>query len=218
MSDTLDARLQSPFTALVVGPTGCGKTDLLMSLIENARRVANPPPIGIDYCYGVWQDRFGQMKGVNFHRGMVDVESRYPTGGGNRWLIIDDLADELVGSKELDRLFTKHSHHLNLSVFLVTHNLFQKNLRQVSLNSHYMFLFYNPRDVSTVQSLARQLYPNNTRFLTKAYEEATSKPFSHLFIDLKQKTDPRARVRAGFAGDGKGMIALSPVSRRGGRR
>ena len=192
--EIMDARLQSSFTAMVVGPTGCGKTELLLSLTANAKRVANPHPIEIDYCYGIWQERFGKLTGVNFHNGMINMEDRYEVGGQNRWLIIDDLADELVGTKKLNKLFTKQSHHLNVSVILVTRNLFQKNLCQMSLNCHYMFLFYNPRDVSTVQTLAKQ-------FSDKSLPKGNKKLHSHLFLDLKQRTDPRARVRAGFAKD-----------------
>ena len=79
--ETMDARLQSPFTALMVGPTGCGKTELLLSLIANAKRVANPHPVEIDYCYDIWQERFGELTSVNFHKGMIDVEDRYKAGG-----------------------------------------------------------------------------------------------------------------------------------------
>ena len=137
--ETIDTRLQSPFTALVVGPTGSGKTKMLLSCIANAQPKANPPLVEIDYCYGTWQERFGELTCINFHKGMINVEDRYAADGQNRWLIIDDLADELVGTNELSNFFTKQRHHLNLSVIL-----FQKSLRQVSLNCHYMFLFYNP--------------------------------------------------------------------------
>jgi len=137
------------------------------------------------------------------------VESEFPSDGQNRWLIIDDLMDELGGRKELDALFTKQSHHRNISVFFVAQNLFHKGLRQVSLNSHYMFLFYNPRDVSTVQNLGRQLYPHNPNFLLHAYEWATSRAFSHLFLDLTQRADRRVRVRAGFDGVDGTMVAFA---------
>ena len=80
----MDARLQSPFTALVVGPTGCRKTNLLVSLIENAKWLANPQLVAIDYCYGIWQERFCELMDVNFYKGMIDVEERYEAGGENR--------------------------------------------------------------------------------------------------------------------------------------
>ena len=44
------------------------------------------------------------MSGVNLHKCKIDVEERYLPGGENRWLLIDDLVDELVGSHSLDKL------------------------------------------------------------------------------------------------------------------
>jgi hypothetical protein len=45
-------------------------------------------------------------------------------------------------------LFTKKSHHRNISVMYIEQNLFHKgkNHRTISLNAHYMVLFKNPRD------------------------------------------------------------------------
>ena len=214
----VDLRLRSPFTALVASPTGSGKTVFLLELRRNASRVAAPAPAKIVYCYGMWQKSFEGVTGVTFREGLPDVREEFPADGENRWLVIDDLMDELSGRGELNALFTKQSHHINISVFFVVQNLFHKGLRQVSLNSHYMFLFYNPRDVSTVQNLGRQLYPTNPNFLLRAYEEATSAPYSHLFLDLTQKADRRSRVRAGFAGLRGKMVAFAEKRRRGRER
>ena len=74
-----------------------------------------------------------------------------------------------------------------------------------------MFLFYNPRDVSTIQNLARWLYLHSFTTLTKAYEEVTRKLYLHMFLDLEQRTDPRGKARASFAEDGKNMLVLEPV-------
>ena len=79
--EIMDARLHSPFTALLIVPTGCEKTELLLSLIANAKRVANPHLMEIDYCYGIWQERFGELMGVNFHKDMIDIEDRYEVEG-----------------------------------------------------------------------------------------------------------------------------------------
>jgi type IV secretory pathway VirB4 component len=43
------ARLKSPFTALVSGPTGSGKTVLIAKLIANASDLSSPPPVEIIY-------------------------------------------------------------------------------------------------------------------------------------------------------------------------
>jgi len=41
-----------PFTAIVAGPTSCGKTRFVFRLIEYASRMIDPPPDKIVYCYG----------------------------------------------------------------------------------------------------------------------------------------------------------------------
>ena len=70
--------------------------------------------------------------------------------------------DDLMTSTD-DRvvdIFTKISHHRNLSVVYLTQNLFYKNkqTRTLSLNSHYIVLFKNARDATEVANLARQMY------------------------------------------------------------
>jgi len=47
-------------------------------------------------------------------------------------------------------MFTKISHHRNVSVVYLTQNVFDKNkyARTISLNAHYLVLIKNPRDAS----------------------------------------------------------------------
>ena len=114
---TVDVRLRSPFTAIVSGPTGSGKTSLLLDLIRQAASVATPPPVAIYYHYGEWQDVFGETSEATFRRGPPDVEADVPNDGQNRWLIIDDLMEEALGKGTSNALYTKYSHHRNISVF-----------------------------------------------------------------------------------------------------
>ena len=70
-----------------------------------------------------------------------------------------------------------------------------KGHRTMSLNSHYMVLFKNPRDASQINFLARQMYPHNAQYLQEVYKDATTPPFGYLFIDLKQETQENLRLR-----------------------
>ena len=73
-------------------------------------------------------------------------------------------------------LFTKGSHHRNLSVIYLVQNLFHqgKGNRSIRLNSYYLVLFKNPRDKLQVLTLAKQMYPGRTDFFLKQYEEAVT--------------------------------------------
>ena len=76
-------------------------------------------------------------------------------------------------------LFTKGSHHRNLSVIYIVQNLFHqgKGNRSIILNSHYLALFKNPRDKLRILTLAKQMYPSETARFIKEYEEAVQRPY-----------------------------------------
>lgn len=194
----LDVRLKSPFTAIIAGPTGSGKTVLMRRLIESREDVSTIPPSEVIYCYGVWQNAFEEMDNVSFREGMIDFKNDLPSDGKHRWLIIDDLMSEMGGNDEADNLFAKYSHHKNVSVFFIVQNFFSKGNRTMTLNSHYLFLFKNPRDASQIGFLARQLFPDKPKFLIESYKDATVSPHSYLTLDLKQDTDDEMRVLGNF--------------------
>jgi len=130
---------------------------------------------------------------VTFHHGLPDIDDfdgREPT-----LLIIDDLMQE--SNESVANLFTKGSHHRNISVVFLAQNLFPKNkfARTMSLNAHYMILFKNPRDASQFANLARQMYPKSSQFAVEAYKDATREPYSYLLIDLRPEQDEDLRLR-----------------------
>ena len=183
----------------MAGPTGCGKTTLLTNLIEQRNSVCTKPPVEVIYCYGAYQERFTEMPDVNFHEGMIDVDD-IPNDGQHRWLILDDLMAEIGGTPELNALFTKHSHHRLISVFFLVQKVFLKD-RTPSENAHYFFVFKSPRDSRAITTLATQMFPGRTKYMREAYQRATSTPFSHLLIDLRQETDDRYRLKENFGSD-----------------
>ena len=182
-----------PFTATITGPTGCGKTQFTFRLIENAASMIDPPPRKIWYCYGEYQPLFAKHPQVVFNEGLPDVsnfDGKEPT-----LLIIDDLMQET--NDMVANIFTKISHHRNVSILYLTQNLFPKNkhARTISLNSHYLVLFKNPRDAGQFGVLARQMYPNGSKFAIEAFTDATEKPYGYLLVDLKPDTDEKHRLR-----------------------
>lgn len=203
-AEIVDLRMQSPCTVLVAGPTGSGKTVLVRGLISHASEVCKEAPVEVVYCYSVYQDAFEEMEakeGVIFHKGLIDVESEWKKDGKHRWLVIDDLMSEASKDNKVNDLFTKYSHHYNITVIYLVQNLFKKELRTVSLNAHYLFVFKNPRDATTMTNLGKQMYPGNARFLVEAYADATRDAYGYLRIDMTQGGNVMTRLVGNYGGD-----------------
>ena len=62
--------LKHPFTMLIAGPTGSGKTYFVRNMINNAPRICDPPPVNITYFYGEYQNMFNSMPDVKFVDGL----------------------------------------------------------------------------------------------------------------------------------------------------
>lgn len=189
---------QHPFTAIVSGPTGCGKTVFTLKLVEHAQKLIAPPPERTVWCYGIRQKEFNEYTSlIEFHEGLPSLDDF--DGETRVLLIIDDLMSET--NSNVTNIFTKGSHHKNISVIYITQNLFfsSKHNRTINLNTHYLVMFKNPRDVTQVSYLARQM---NSKHIVEAFQDATTTPFGYLLIDLKPNTEDKYRVKTGiFPGD-----------------
>ena len=69
-------------------------------------------------------------------------------------IILDDLLNDAY-CKEVCDLFTKGSHQRNISVILITRNLFHQGryCRNISLNAKYLVVLKNVRDKKSVHVL-----------------------------------------------------------------
>ena len=190
-------KLQHPFTTIVAGPTGSGKTQFVLKLLGH--KIIHPEIQKVVWCFGVFQDVFNELSNVEFHEGMPDMSMFDKTK--RTLVILDDLMND-VSDKTTD-LFTRGSHHMNISVIFLTQNLFagNKQNRTISLNTHYFVIFKNPRDRNQISVLARQMFPTKWRYMHEAYIDATLKPYSYLFIDMKPDTDDNHRLRSGIFPD-----------------
>ena len=191
----MDCRWPHPFTACISGPSSCGKTFFLTRFINSITEMVHPIPEEIIYCYSEYQPLFDSLKerGVIFHEGIPDVDSWTP--GKRRLVILDDLMSE--ADERVTRIFTKISHHRSMSVIEVVQNIFGKNKEQrtISLNSHYIVIFKNPRDKSQIINLGKQIYLGQNEFVREAFKSATEKPNSYILFDLRQETCDQLRVR-----------------------
>lgn len=180
-------------TYLLSGPTGSGKTSFIKKFLQERERLVDTYIEEVIYCLPEGQIVDREIPFTKLHRGVPDISMFKDLKP--RIVILDDLLSS-VGA-EVVELFIRGSHHYNLSVMFVVQNLFSKNkgVRDISLNSHVIVLFSNPRDKQQIQTLARQISPENPRFISDAYTDATKKPYGYLVLDLHQLTPEEHRVR-----------------------
>jgi hypothetical protein len=199
---------KNPFTMLVAGPSSSGKTTLIRKIFENYKNLFFQPPnkLNIKWCYGSWQSDYDiplESNDVN-----LIYEEGFPNSVDNFDVIVfDDLMNELSGNKQLANLFTKFSHHKNISVIFIVQNIFHqgKEMRNISLNSQYIILTKNKRDASQITSLARQIFSTNPRILIDAYQLAINlSDFGYLLIDLTPQIPNELQLRSD-------IISINPI-------
>ena len=64
-------------------------------------------------------------------------------------------------------LFTKDSHHRNITVLYLTQDLFPpgKFSKTINRNAHYIVAFKNPRDQTGIRTILLQAFPDRWRRL-----------------------------------------------------
>jgi hypothetical protein len=197
-------KFQHPFGARIVGPTQVGKSHLVIKLIQNCQEYISPPPTQIYWAYGEKNEaqmlRIQQLSPIPVHFIEGLPEPSEFTNDENNLLILDDLMADSANSKLVSNLFTRTSHHRNLSVILILQNLYHKgsSLRDIGLNAKYLIIFKNPNDRRQIRYLALQIFPENPQFVIDAYEQATQRPHGYLMVDFDTKTPDELRIRTGL--------------------
>lgn len=196
-------------TYLLSGPTGSGKTSFIKRFLAQRNALIDTYIEEVIYCLPEDQIADESIPYTRLHRGVPDISLFKDLKP--RIVILDDLLS-CVDANVVE-LFIRGSHHYNLSVMFVVQNLFSKNkgCRDISLNSHYIFLMKNPRDKQQINTLARQISPEDSRFICEAYKDATEKPYGYLLLDLHQTTPESYRVRTNiFFNDSPRNIVYIP--------
>lgn len=193
----MDVRWKHPWTSLICGPSGAGKSFFIKNFLKYIDEMSDTKFSRIIVYFGEWQPTYREYgENVEFKEGLPQ-SSDFTSDSKPKLLIIDDQMNNPSTGTIVSDLFTKWSHHRNLSVFFITQNIFHqaRGSRDISLNTSYIVLFKNPRDRAQIQHLARQIWPENPKFIQESYIDATSNPHGYILFDLKQKTPENCRIR-----------------------
>ena len=153
-------RFKHPFSCILSGPSGCGKTVFCVRFLQNLGALCTESNFReIIWCYSEKSavPRLAEAPArIRFHQGVLKFDN---ASGESKLVILDDLLND-VYSKEVCDLFTKGSHHRNISVILITQNLFHQGryCRDISLNAKYLVVFKNVRDKKIVTVCTRSTW------------------------------------------------------------
>lgn len=186
----------------ISGQTGSGKTVWVHRFLKHLPAMySKDPPSEVLYCYGIHQPLIEQMEHElpNFtaKQGLPTAEEleEYTRDRRHKLIVIDDLMHDVIHNKEMELLFTQGTHHRCVSVILITQNLFPqgRHARTIALNTWYMVLMKNVRDVSQVGVLGRQLYPGKVKGFMTSYQDALT--YGYFIIDMSPHAEDQYRLR-----------------------
>ena len=189
--------IRQPSSVIIAGPSSSGKSDLTEHFLSE-QTVFQHKPRKIVYCYDRWQPRFDRMKRhMHFYKGIPEAvlltKCFGPTQGGV--MVLDDLMAEGGQDKQVLDLFTKDSHHRNITVLYLMQDLFLpgKFSKTINRNAHYLIAFKHPRDQTGIRNVLTQAFPTDWRDKLELFQRVTSRPFGYLMMDLHPASDDRFR-------------------------
>lgn len=194
-------KFKHPFTCLCAGSTSSGKTVWTRHLLENWKYLIdmNKKSVNVLWCFGQNQDLYRKpIKNVSidYYQGIPSLEKiqdYHPD-----IIVIDDLMDDLKNDNNIRDLFTRGSHHMNISIIFIVQNIFNqdKNMRTISLNAHYINIMKGIRLTQQIGILGNQIYPGKSKQFIEVFKQATKNNFSYLLIDLHPRSPDQFRLRS----------------------
>ena len=164
----------------------------------------------IYYCYGTYCNQYDTEKekigsNIIFISGLPseDDVKKWATLSteGNIILVLDDLLEQVSKSVSCQNMVTKIAHHCEISLFILSQNMFQKGgvYTCLSLNTHYFILMKTKRDHQQILYFGRQIFPFKQNVLYSAYLQATdSVTYGYLRVDLHPASNPILALTTAF--------------------
>ena len=116
----MDTSWKHQWTCMLSGPSGCGKTVFVQKFWKYIDSATDTRFDRIILYYGVWQSGYRDLgKNIEFREGLPQ-NNDWVNDPKPKLIIMDDLMRESSSSGAIVNLFTKGSHHNNLSVIFIT--------------------------------------------------------------------------------------------------
>jgi hypothetical protein len=196
---TDDFYFRTPALLYLTGTSYSGKTEFILKLIEHNTKLFIPNVQRIVFVYaenqpGLFERVRGAYPETEFVNGLQELQSKIEFSSSiPSLLVLDDIAHESSMSEYVLQLAVRESHHKAITVIYVQHNLFQQNKysKTISLQSKYIVLFKNPRDVNQYKYLGNQIFgPGGGKILVQVFRDISDeRSYPHLIIDLHPESN-----------------------------
>lgn len=204
-------KFNTPSCSVIFGSTSCGKSQLTRQILLNSNEVYDQKVNKILYCYTAHQPLFdtleNELENITFFKGLPSEHflEEFTSDSSHTVCVLDDMQHAIMGSSEMEQLFTVSSHHKNISVIMLLQNLFAqgKHARSIALQAHYLIAMKSLRDKTQLSCLSRQIYPGKSGLIPEVFEDVSRMSnYPYLIIDLAPHSDDRFRLRTNiFPGD-----------------
>jgi len=206
-----------PFTCIISGPSRCGKTEWTLKLLKHRNEMIKPNVEQIIWCYGS-KGTISRVRevcdNVTFVQNLPnidDMDSSIP-----KLVIMDDL-QTMATDGTVARIFTRESHHNNLSCIFIVQNAFgkQNDMRDASLNTMYRVIFPNPIDRLQLHILGRGFKPHHPSFFADCLEDRKKETdYGYILVDYTPKTKDLMRVRSNIFPEEDNLVYMDETQRQ----
>ena len=202
-----------PHRILIIGGSGSGKTNALLSLIHNQQDIDK---IYL-YAKDPYEDKYqllinkGESTGlkhfndpkafITYSNDMNDVYKNInnynPEKEDKILIVFNDMIADMINKKKLNSRITElfiRGRKLNISLVFITESYFEVP-KDVRLNTTHFFIMKIPNKRELQQTAINHSSDVSTKDFINIYKKCTDKPYSFLVNDTTLSSDDSLRFR-----------------------
>lgn len=206
--EIIEARRAVPFPftnasgMLFAGISNSGKSYMVKQILRHRDVVFEQKPERVLYIYGIWGKYLEELEadGCILCEGLPDVNEilKFARQYTNAIIVIDDCMTALSTCTYTADLFTKICHHTSCTIMILLQSLFPpgRDMRTLTMNANYVFLFKSPRSLQQASEFGRQIGLYKT--VRSAFLDIMAQDgYKYLLIDMTMMCPHKHRVRTG---------------------
>jgi len=209
-----------PIRMVVAGPSGSGKSWLIVKMIQHREQLFSTKFHRILYCvpskmsqihHHIFEEIKSFFPEAEFH---LDLPKADVIVGDNlpKLIILDDMMQQIFTSRFMEDVFIQHSHHSSCSIIFTSQNFFSNSKdKTIVRQCNYKIIFQSPSDLVLLRHISCQLKPDDSNFLIKIFDSLEKlfphDDFKYVLVDGEPRSKMKQlRVRTHILPNSEGRI------------